>query len=156
MERRGRARDTSERMRLAPADALGRHQAMPALEWSISMFAVILFLVVAVALIVGGAVVALRRPSDKGLAALALVACVTALFFIPLLRLSPEQIGLYIFLGGLFPVIALITVAVLTSALRLAQTRRWQALPGLALSVAAAGLMYVNMTTTWIWPYAKS
>jgi hypothetical protein len=128
---------------------------MPTLEWSISMLAVITFLVVAVMLIVGGAVVLVRRPSDKKLVALALIACLAALFFIPLLRVSPEQIGFYVFLGGLFPVIATITVAVVASTIRLIQTRRWQTLPSLVLSVAAAGFMYVNMTTNWIWPYAK-
>ena len=128
---------------------------MPTLEWTISMLSTVTFLVVAVVLIAGGAVVLIRRPSDKKLIGLALIACLVALVFTPLLRVAPESISFYAFLGGLFPVILLITLAVVTSAIRLAQTRRWQALPGLMLSVAAAGLMYVNMTTTWIWPYAK-
>jgi hypothetical protein len=128
---------------------------MPTLEWTISMLSTLTFLVGAVVLIAGGAVVLIRRPSDKKLIGLTLIACLVALVFTPLRRVAPESISFYVFLGGLFPVIVLITLAVVISTIRLVQTRRWQALPGLVLSVAAAGIMYVNMTTTWIWPYAK-
>jgi hypothetical protein len=99
--------------------------------------------------------VLLRRSSDKGLAGFSLVTCVAAFGFAPLLRVSPEAMGIYIFLAGFFPICAAITAAVVTSAARFIQTRQWASVPGMLLSVAAAGLMVVNTTTPWLWRYAK-
>jgi hypothetical protein len=114
-----------------------------------------LWIVVTVVLIVGASIIFLRRSSDGGLIGLSVLACIAALVFAPLLRVTPEQYGLYLFLAGFFPIAGAITAAVVTSAVQLLQTRRGASLPGLLLSLGAAGLMVVNLSTPWIWPYAR-
>jgi uncharacterized membrane protein len=112
-------------------------------------------MILAVLMIVVGSIVLLLRSSDNGLVGLSLLACVAALVFDPLLRVLPEQISIYIFFAGFFPISAAITAAAVTSTARLMQTRRWASVPSLIVSTVAASLMYINTTTPWIWPYAK-
>ena len=63
---------------------------------SVSLLAVsmILTMILAVLMAIGGSLVLARWASAKGLIGLALVACVAALDFAPVLRMSTEQIGL--------------------------------------------------------------
>jgi hypothetical protein len=128
---------------------------MPGFNLSVSLLAVsmILTMILAVLMAIGGSIVLARWASAKGLIGLALVACVAALVFAPVLRMSTEQIGLYLFIIGLFPVLGIITMAVVASTVRLMQTRKWGSLPSLVLSVAAAAILYINMTTPLLWPY---
>jgi tetrahydromethanopterin S-methyltransferase subunit D len=112
-------------------------------------------MILAVLVIVVGSIVLLLRSSDKGLVGLSLLACAAALVFDPLLRVLPEQISIYLFFVGFFPISAIILAAAITSTARLMQTRRWASVPSLLASMVAASLMYINTTSPWIWPYAK-
>ena len=75
------------------------------------------------------------------------LACSAALVFAPLLRVTPEQYGLYLFLTGFFPITGAITAAVVTCGVQWHQTHRWASLPGLLLSLGAADLMVINLST---------
>ena len=110
---------------------------MANLNLSISLLGVIAILVVVTT--IGGSIVLLRRSSDKALITLSVIACVAALVFVPLVRISPEQSGIFVFLMGVLPVLVTIIAAVVASTARLMQTHRWESLPSLVLSVAAAG-----------------
>ena len=78
---------------------------------------------VAVVLVLVVPIVLMRVSSDIGLAGFAFVACVAALGFAPLLRLSSEAMSWYIFLPGGIPIGAAITAAVVTCIARLLRTR---------------------------------
>lgn len=90
-----------------------------------------------------------RRITDRGLIVLALVVCVMALVFVPLLRVLPEQVGIPFFVV----VILLMVIAVSTA--RFVHARTGAHLLSLALSILALTLFFVNATTAWIWPYAS-
>jgi predicted PurR-regulated permease PerM len=112
-------------------------------------------MVLAILLVIGIWLALRFKPSDKLPMALSLAACSLALAFAPLLRMSGEEIGILIFIVGLFPVLGTIMAAVIASAMRYVQTRQMKALPSLVLSIAAIGLAYINFTTPFIWPYRK-
>jgi hypothetical protein len=128
---------------------------MPGFNLSVLLLTVtlILTMILAVLMATSGSIMLVRWASGKGLIGLALIACTAALVFAPVLRISTEQIGLYLFIIGLFPVLGTITMAVVASTVRLVQTRKWGSLPSLILSMAAAAIMVINMTTPLLWPY---
>ena len=130
---------------------------MPGLNWLYLLPAVFLVgsMILAVALVFVGPIILLRWSSNRALIVLALIACVAALVFTPIVRVSNELLGIYLFFAGFVPIAGVITATVVTTSIRLLRTRRWAALPGLLLSLAAASLMYVNTTTPWLWPYAR-
>src|SRR5258706_5872548 len=100
---------------------------MPSLNLLYLLPAVFLFgsLILSVALVAVGPFILLRWFSDKALVVLSLIACVAALVFAPILRVSNELLGIYIFFAGFFPIAGAITAAVVTTMIRLLHTRRW-------------------------------
>ena len=101
-------------------------------------------------IVIGVAAIVWHWSSDKALIGLSLVACAAALVFAPLVRTAPEEIGISVFMAGGPPILATLTAAVVVSALRVWQTKRWASVPGLVLSVAAVGIMVVNASTPLI------
>lgn len=116
-----------------------------AMFWTTAIFLIVVAL--------GGSTVLLRKSNKKWLICLSVLACVVALVFAPLLRAVPEEIGLRFFLIGLWPTLAIIAIAVITSVVRFIQRRDEESLPSLILSVSAVGLFYINSMTSLIWPY---
>ncbi len=118
---------------------------MGGLTWTTAVFLVVVT--------VGGTTLLLRRPDDNRLMRLSLLACLAALAFAPLLRAVPDEVSFLLFFVGLWPTLAVVAISTVASAVRAIQTRSLRALPSLILSVLAAGLFYVNIATSWIWPY---
>lgn len=96
-----------------------------------------------------------RRITDRGLIVLALVVCVMALVFVPLLRVLPEQVGIPFFVVGLGPLLVILLMVIAVSTARFVHARTGAHLLSLALSILALTLFFVNATTAWIWPYAS-
>jgi hypothetical protein len=115
-----------------------------ALFWASAVFSIVVAL--------AGSTVLLRKHADKGLILLSVLACVVALVFVPLFRAVPREMSLPFFLIGMWPTLAIVATAVVTSVVRLIQRRDKESLVGLILSVSAVGLLYLNMTTSLIWP----
>lgn len=96
-----------------------------------------------------------KRRTVRGLIVLALVVCVMALVFVPLLRVLPERVGIPFFVVGLGPLLVILLMAIAVSTARFVQARTGTHLLSLALSILALTLFFVNATTAWIWPYAS-
>src|SRR5258707_773956 len=78
-----------------------------------------LWLLLTVMPIAGLSIAFLRRSSYRGLTGLSVLASIAALVFAPLVRITPEQYCLYLFLAGFFPIPGAITAAVVTNAMLL-------------------------------------
>lgn len=96
-----------------------------------------------------------HKITDRGLVVLALVVCVMALVFVPLLRVLPERVGIPLFVVGLGPLLVILLMAIAVSTARFVQARTGTHLLSLALSILALALFFVNATTAWLWPYAS-
>ena len=116
-----------------------------ALFWTSAVFSIVVGL--------AGSTVLLRKHADKGLILLSVLACVVALVYVPLLRAVPREISLPFLLIGLWPTLAVIAIAVVTSLVRFIQRRDKESLLSLIWSLSAVGLFYINTMTPLIWPF---